>query len=266
MSELNYTEMTFENTHEDLQLGGMLFVPEGEGPFPTAILIHGSGPSWRDSVWYLSVARHLQQHGIAVLLPDKRGCEQSEGKWIGANFDQLATDTLAAVEHVKQQNVFAHSTIGLIGTSQGGWIAPVVAGRTDELSFVVSMSGAAVTTAEQLLHEEINNIAPYTYTFIARLIAPLTTNMIKTRADVRAYVGFDPVPHWKKVSVPVFFAFGENDENVPVEKSLERIETAGLSADKVAVYPDGGHGIVDRQSNRVSGQFLQDLVAFIKGK
>lgn len=47
--------------------------------------------------------------------------------------------------------------------SQGGWIAPVVAAKTEDLAFVVSMSGPIVTQEEQLLYEEIHNIAPYTY-------------------------------------------------------------------------------------------------------
>jgi hypothetical protein len=81
LSELEYSEIFFENRYEGLQLSGMLFVPEGDGPFPTAIIIQGSGTSRRNNVWYLSVAKHLQDNGIAVLLPDKRGSEKSEGEW-----------------------------------------------------------------------------------------------------------------------------------------------------------------------------------------
>ena len=197
LSELEYSEISFENRHEGFQLAGMLFLLEGDGPFPTAIIIRGSGTSRRNSVWYLSVAKHLQDNGIAVLLPDKRGSEKYEGEWVGANFEELATDTLSAIEFVKDQQMFEVSTIGLIGMSQGGWIAPVVATKTDDISFVVSMSGAAVTTDEQLLHEEINNISPYTYTFIAKLIAPVTTQNLKRLDHVSAFMGFDPIPYWK---------------------------------------------------------------------
>ena len=106
LSELEYSEVFFENKHEGFQLAGMLFLPEGDGPFPTAIIIHGSGTSNRNNVWYLSVAKHLQDNGIAVLLPDKRGSEKSEGEWVGANFEELATDTLSAIEFVKDQQMF----------------------------------------------------------------------------------------------------------------------------------------------------------------
>jgi len=265
LSELKYSEISFENSHAGIQLAGMLFLPEGDGPFPTAIIIHGSGTSNRNSVWYLSVAKHLQENGIAVLLPDKRGSEKSEGEWVGASFEELATDTLSAIAFVKDQQLFEYSTIGLIGMSQGGWIAPVVAAQTDDVSFVVSMTGAAVTTDEQLLYEETNNIAPYTYTFIARLIAPITTNNLKQLEHVSAYMGFDPIPYWKDVHVPVFFAFGGNDQNVPVEASIERLRENNLTHFEVKTYADGGHAIRNSQTNEVSAEYLHDLVEFIKG-
>lgn len=264
LSELEYSEIFFENRHEDLQLSGMLILPEGEGPFPTAIIIHGSGTSRRNSVWYLSVAKHLQHRGIAVLLPDKRGSEKSEGEWLGASFEELATDTMSAIEFVKHQQMFTYSTIGFIGMSQGGWIASVAATKTDDVSFVVSMSGATVTTDEQLLHEEINNIAPYTYTFIAKLIAPIMTNILKKKNYLIAYMGFDPIPYWKRIHVPVFFAFGENDENVPVDASINRLKENNLNHFNVKIYADGGHAIRDIQTNKVNEEYLHDLVKFIK--
>ena len=264
LSELEYSEIFFENRYEGFHLAGMLFLPEGDGPFPTAIIIQGSGTSRRNNVWYLSVAKHLQDNGIAVLLSDKRGSEKSEGEWVGANFEELATDTLSAIEFVKDQQMFEVSKIGLIGMSQGGWIAPIVATQSDDLSFVVSMVGSTVTTDEQLLHEEINNIAPYTYSFIAKLIAPITTNSLKQLEQVSPYMGFDPIPYWKDVHVPVFFAFGGNDENVPVEASIERLRENNLNHFETKTYADGGHAIRDIQTNEVSDEFLQDLASFIK--
>jgi dienelactone hydrolase len=210
------------------------------------------------------MSKHLQDNGIAVLLPDKRGSEKSEGEWVGATFEELATDILSAIEFVKDQRMFEVSTIGLIGMSQGGWIAPVVAAKSDDVSFIVSMVGAAVTTDEQLLHEEINNITPYTYRFIAELIAPITTNNLKQLEHVSAHMGFDPIPYWKDVHVPVFFAFGGNDKNVPVEASIERLRENNLNHFEVKTYADGGHAIRDIQTNEVSDEFLRDLVRFIK--
>ena len=264
LSEVEYSEIFFKNGRDNLQLSGMFLVPEGEGPFPTVIIIHGSGTSRRNSVWYLSVAQHLQQHGIAVLLPDKRGSEKSGGEWLGASFGELATDTISAIEFVKHQQMFEYSTIGLLGMSQGGWIAPVVAAKTDDVSFVVSMAGSAVTTEEQLLHEEIYNIAPYTYTFIAKLIAPISARALMKKEFFIPTAGFDPIPYWKDVDVPVFFALGGDDENVPVEASIRRLKENNLNHFAIKVYPDGGHAIRDIQTNKLNEEYLNDLVRFVE--
>ena len=264
LSELTYSEISFENSQAGIQLAGLLFLPEGEGPFPTAVIIHGSGPSYRNNVWYLSVVKHLQENGVAVLLPDKRGSENSEGEWRGASFEELATDTLSAINFVKEQQLFEASVIGLVGMSQGGWIAPVVATQSDDVSFIVSMVGATVTTDEQLLYEEVNNIAPYTYTFIAKLIAPITTSRLKKLPHLSAYMGFDPIPYWQDVQIPVFFAFGENDPYVPVDASIARLRENNFNHFQVKTYAGGGHAIRDIQTNEVSAEYLYDLVEFIK--
>ena len=81
LEDVSYQEVSFLNTAQDLELAGMLFVPDGKGPFPAAVIIHGSGTSRRDSAWYLTLTQYLQENGIVVLLPDKRGSEKSAGDW-----------------------------------------------------------------------------------------------------------------------------------------------------------------------------------------
>jgi dienelactone hydrolase len=261
LASLHFEEVRFHNG--DLRLAGMVFWPEGEGPVPATVIIHGSGTSRRDSPWYLSVARHLQDHGIAVLLPDKRGSEKSEGEWVGASLEELAGDTRAAADYLRRHHRPSISGIGLVGMSQGGWIAPVAAAEDPDVAFVVSMSGSTVTTDQQLLHEEIHNISEYTWPFLARLLAPLTTRRIQRMAHFRPLAGFDPLPYWTRVEVPAFFAFGEGDPNVPVEASLQVLRTH-LSGALVRVYPGGGHAIRDQSTGSVQKEFLEDTVAFIR--
>ncbi len=265
LSEINYSEVFFTNETDNLKLAGMLMVPEGTGPFPTVVIIQGSGPSFRGNGWYLSVVKHLQDNGIAVLIPDKRGCEKSEGKWIGASFDELANDALSAADYIKTQDGFEHSNIGFVGMSQGGWIAPVAATKSEDIGFIVSLSGATVSTIEQLKHEEIYNISEYTYPFIAKMIAPISTNKVKKMPHFSAFADFDPIPFLKKVDVPVLYAFGEGDKNVPVNACLERLKENDLNDFEIKIYPNGGHAIVDADSSTVSNDCLNDLVTFIKG-
>lgn len=261
LSSLTFSEVGFNNG--DLRLAGMLFIPKGDGPFPAGVIIHGSGTSQRSNKWYLSIAKHLQESGIAVLLPDKRGSERSEGSWIGADFETLAGDTLAAVRYIRNQEFFTPSAIGLIGMSQGGWIAPVAASRENDLDFIASISGAVVAASRQLVYEESHNISHFTWPFVARLLAPITARRLQKMPHIKPYADFDPVLYWKKVSAPVFFAYGEGDENVPVDASIEVLKE-NLNIDFIKVYPDGGHAIRDRDTGQVQVEFLDDLVKFIK--
>lgn len=265
LSELQYTEVFFKNG--DLTLSGMLFLPKGKGPFPVMVFIHGSGTSKRNSPWYLTVTKRLQENGIAVLLPDKRGSEKSEGDWTKATFYDLAGDTISAIDFIKAQTVFECTDIGVIGFSQGGWIAPIVVVDDEDVAFVVSTSGAGVTTDEQLLYEEVNTIADMgTYHFIAELIAPITVNNIRKSEFWGKIGGFDPIPYWQKVDVPAFMAFGEKDKNVPVEESVRRIQALGNDNITIRVYPESSHGIADPVTHRVREDYLQDLVDFIRTK
>jgi dienelactone hydrolase len=186
-----------------------------------------------------------------------------ENGW-GASVEELATDTLSAIEYVKNQELFEYSAIGVIGFSQGGWIAPVAAANSDDVSFVVSMSGSAVTADETLVYQETNNIAAYTYTFIAKLFAPISASNLKQNERLSALYPFDPVPYWKKVHVPVFFAYGDNDPWVPVNASINRLKENNLAHFNVKTYPGGMHGIIDTKTHEMSGEYLHDLVRFIK--
>lgn len=263
ISELQYTEIFFQSG--DLTLSGMLFLPKGDGPFPVAVIIHGSGTSQRNSRWYLAVTEHLQRNGIAVLLPDKRGSEKSKGDWTQATFYDLAEDTASAIDFLSYQTIFEISSVGVIGFSQGGWIAPIVAAENENIAFVVSMSGPGVTTDEQLMFEGINDISDYTYRPIAELIAPFTVNHVKRTEFWGKIGGFDPIPYWQQVNAPTFMAFGKNDRNVPVEESVIRIQALNKSNIIVRVYSEGGHGIKDSVTHRVQEEYLCDLVDFIHG-
>lgn len=262
LSGIPSREVAFMNG--ELALAGLLILPSGDGPFPGAVFIHGSGSSRRDNPWYLTVASDLRDNGVAVLLPDKRGSERSGGDWRGASLDELATDTEAALEFLALQPSIDPAAIGVVGFSQGGWIAPIAAARTPDIAFVVSMSGAGVTSEEQLLFEEVSTITDLgTYRALARLIAPFTARRIRQTDTWRPFAGFDPMPYWAQVSAPVFAAFGGGDKNLPVEESVRRFQTLGDNV-LVRVYPDGGHGIADPETGRVKQVFLGDLVAFIR--
>jgi pimeloyl-ACP methyl ester carboxylesterase len=156
------TDVRFDN--DDITLAGTLITPEGAGPFPAAVLISGSGSQDRDETLlghkpFLVLADALARLGIATLRFDDRGVAQSTGNPIGATTEDLATDTLAAVEFLRTQTQIGD--IGLIGHSEGGLIAPMVADVSPDVSFTVLLAGPGLpgsdvlsTQTEDLLRAE----------------------------------------------------------------------------------------------------------------
>jgi dienelactone hydrolase len=271
LDETQYTEVTFRNTEQQLDLGGMLFVPAGDGPFPAAVIIHGSGTSRRDSGWYLTLTQHLQQNGVVVLLPDKRGSEKSEGNWRTSSFEDLSTDTLAAIEFLKTQQVVPLTSVGIIGMSQGGWIVPIVASESSDVDFVVSMVGSAVTPAEQLIYEENHNLRQMGFLpGISNVIALASTAYIRNVAQAEFWdqvANYDPIPFWQEVNVPALALYGADDTNVPSEESAKRLNTLGKPNLRIKTYEGSGHALQDpvgRGNNIIRAEALDAIRSTIE--
>jgi uncharacterized protein len=146
-------EVTFPSKAAGVTLAGTFTRPRGDGPFPAAILITGSGPQDRDETLlghkpFLVIADHLTRKGIAVLRYDDRGIAKSTGKFDGATSRDFADDTAGAVAFLKARKDVAK--IGLIGHSEGGMIAPMVAAEDPEIAFLVLLAGPG-TPCEDLL-------------------------------------------------------------------------------------------------------------------
>ncbi len=130
-------------------LSGTLTKPQGTGPFPTVVLIAGSGPNTRDEdvfghKVFLVLADSLTRQGIAVLRYDKRGIGASGGNFATATPQDFASDAESAVAYLKTRSDVDTKHIGLIGHSEGGMIAPAVAVNRPDVAFVVLMAGTGL--------------------------------------------------------------------------------------------------------------------------
>ncbi len=148
-------EIVFPNTGAGFDLAGTLTIPDGNGPFPAVVLISGSGPQDRDEQLaghrpFLVLADHLTRAGIAVLRYDDRGYGESGGDLEGTSAD-LATDASAAFEYLAARP--ETGSVGLLGHSEGGMIAPLVAIGDPAVAFVVMLAGPGETGAEVLLQQ-----------------------------------------------------------------------------------------------------------------
>jgi uncharacterized protein len=148
-------KITFPNNDAKISLAGTLTLPQGAGPFPAAILICGSGPHDRDESLvghrpFLVLADHLTRKGIAVLRYDKRGNGESTGDYAASTTIDFANDAEAALAYLKTRKEIAPQKIGLIGHSEGGAIAPMVAAHQPSISWIVLLAGPGLKGEEVL--------------------------------------------------------------------------------------------------------------------
>ncbi len=149
-------EVAFENREANIRLAGTLTLPASGGPFPAVVLISGSGPQNRDEEIlghkpFLVLADHLTRKGIAVLRFDDRGVGKSGGDFKSATTEDFASDVLAAVQFLKTRSEIDARQIGLVGHSEGGLIAPMVAARSRDVAFIVLLAGPALPGERILL-------------------------------------------------------------------------------------------------------------------
>jgi uncharacterized protein len=142
-------DVRFENREAGITLAGTLTLPAGKGKFPAVVLISGSGPQNRDEELlghrpFLVLADHLTRQGIAVLRFDDRGVGESTGDFNAATSADFATDAASAIAYLKTRKEIHPKKTGLIGHSEGGMIAPMVAAKDKSISFLVLLAAPGI--------------------------------------------------------------------------------------------------------------------------
>ena len=142
-------DVVFTQSPELFQLAGTITRPQGEGPFPSVVLVSGSGSQNRNEAlmghrpfWVLADA--LTRSGIVVLRYDDRGFAESGGDATAATTLDFADDAESAVTYLKTLSYVATDSIGIIGHSEGAIIGSIVAERNKDVDFLVLMAGPGV--------------------------------------------------------------------------------------------------------------------------
>ena len=166
-------EVSFENRIQHFNLGGTLTIPVGDGPFPAVVLVTGSGSQNRDEEIFghkpfKLIADQLTRKGIAVLRFDDRGVGSSGGNAIGATTQDLAVDARSAIEFLFGQHGIDTSKVGVIGHSEGGMIAFMLAAEYDDIAFIITLAGPGVDGKEILLDQSdyINRLSGVNESFL----------------------------------------------------------------------------------------------------
>ena len=154
----NEEEVSFRNAEQGFSLGGTLTLPGGEGPFPAAILVTGSGSQNRDEEIFghkpfKLIADHLTRNGIAVLRYDDRGVASSGGSLLETTTRDYAEDARSAFDYLFKRSEIDHSEIGVIGHSEGGMIALMLASSQNDIAYILSLAGPGVDGKTILLEQ-----------------------------------------------------------------------------------------------------------------
>jgi len=151
----NEEEVAYENEKDEIKLAGTLTLPQGEGPYPAVLLISGSGAQDRNEGLlghkpFLLLSDYLTRRHISVLRVDDRGVGGSTGNLSESTSIDLAEDVLSGIRFLKTRKEIDPERIGLIGHSEGGIIAPIVASKSEDIAFIILMAGTGVTGEEIL--------------------------------------------------------------------------------------------------------------------
>jgi dienelactone hydrolase len=245
--------------------GTIVSPPVGIGRHPAAAIVHGAGPDARAK--YRPAADFLAARGFVVLVYDKRGTGESTGFYNGVSVDNselvlsdLAADADAAVRVLAGRPDVDPRRVGLVGFSQAGWVVPLAASRSDDVSFMVLFSGATMSVGESILYEQLSGGAPD---------APprtLDDEQIERRlVSFGGPHGYDPHRSLQSVSVPGLWLLGGKDAIVPVARAssfLLRLASEERKPFTVKIYPQGDHALNDGSGSAYP--FLRDAYAWLR--
>ena len=267
-----YVEEGVSCRNQDVTLSGTLLVPASQGPHPVLIFLHGSGAAVRQSNNFL--ADHFARRGIASLIFDKRGSGASTGDWREANFNDLAQDVLACVQVVKDRGDIDPRMIGLIGGSQAGWIGPLAASLSQDVAFLIMISGPTVTVAREGWWDREFRLREHGFTEseIEQAVLLLKMNdevtrtgqgLAKLEAEIdrvrgerwfaafgfeapppidapfrqfyRRIIDFNPGPILDRTTVPSLWIYGGRDESMPAQESAKILAELKMRGKDISV-------------------------------
>ncbi|MBX9735879.1 MAG: alpha/beta fold hydrolase [Phycisphaerales bacterium] len=157
-------EINFVNPADGAEFAGTLTLPargsDAKATFPAVVLITGSGTQDRDETIlghkpFLIIADHLTRAGIAVFRVDDRGFGGLKDPKNGTGDTRaFASDISSAMDALLKQPEIDATRVGLIGHSEGGLIAPLVAKQRKDVAFIVLLAGPGVP-GDEILREQM---------------------------------------------------------------------------------------------------------------
>jgi pimeloyl-ACP methyl ester carboxylesterase len=263
-------DVTFENPEADARFGASLTIPEEGRPLPAVVLISGGGAQDRDGTMlrhkpFLVLADHLGRNGIAALRYDDRGVGESTGDRSASTTADYASDAAAAVAYLKSRPEIDPGRIGLIGHSEGGLIAPMVAQADGDIALIVMIAAPGlpgdeynyqyeesvgrafgmseeVIAAKRGMQERMYEVllsddsAEVAARKIREIMLESDPNTPPSRMEgaiqrfvspwFRFALAYDPAVNLSELRCPVLALYGEKDIQVPPERNADAVERA----------------------------------------
>ncbi|MEO7174162.1 MAG: alpha/beta fold hydrolase, partial [Saprospiraceae bacterium] len=237
-------DVSFPNSNANITLSGTLTLPKQDGNFPVVILITGSGPQNRDEELlghkpFLVISDYLTKNGIAVLRYDDRGVGQSSGNFKASTSADFATDVESAIAYLKTRKEINKKQIGLIGHSEGGLIAPIVASRSKDVAFIVLLAGTGIRGDKLLLLQQ---------ELIAR------ANGVPEN-DINKSI---------QINAKLFEIVVKSEDNQKLKADLTREINEALGADSIVEIPNGmtQDEYVSKQVDQITSPWMQYFIKF----
>lgn len=255
------------NDYEKMNLAGTLTYPKKKGKYPAVLLLTGSGPQNRDEEIFghkpfQVLADYLTRQGIVVLRVDDRGVGKSEGVFENSTIENFSKDAISAFNFLKKQPQVDIHKVGIIGHSEGGLIAELLAGQhLPDLSYIVLLAGPSFSI-DKLMVEQLYSVGKAaglseetlsqarkineknfavvksnlnTEEAYKRLLANMSLSLADNNKQMerelltmlapayRYFMRIEPERYIPQIKIPVFAAFGSLDIQVPADPNLKSL-------------------------------------------
>ena len=289
VNQSRFTEESVTVGSDEWLLPGNLTVPNGAGPFPTVVLVQGSGPNDQDETIgpnkpFKDIAWGLASEGIVVLRYVKRTRQYPQQSAEIKNFTvegEVIDDVLAAIDLLNASPVVNHSRIFVLGHSLGGYLAPRIASQDHRVAGLIIMAGPT-RPLEDLILEQTRYLANLSGTNQTAQIEAVEHGVEKIKSlnftDDENVFGapasywrdlstYDPVATARTLHLPMFILQGLRDYQVTMEDFVRWNQTfSGNSIVMLKTYPSLNHlfipgvGVPSNAEYQIAGHVSIDVV------
>jgi len=230
-------ERVYYQSSGGLTVSGLLFKPQGEGPWPTIIVNHAGLGTAGD---FSDVALGIRDRGYLVFNPDYRGSGESQGQHELAKGE--VDDVLYAIQYLKSQGLVDGDRVGMYGQSHGAAVALLAAERDASVKAVVAEAGFcdAVGIYENAVSHSDDPVMKYNMDQLLPLVGGTPEELPEEYRVRSAIYGAD------RIEAAVLLIHGSQDPLIPVEQAYrmyDALRRAGKTVE-LKIYPDEGHTVV----------------------